>query len=73
MQVNTESMLGCDDELLTADFELPMNDVLQTFGLFVKVETDSLKTNLRQLSRIIDSKRFIEKCQGVLTDYFTKT
>lgn len=46
--------------------------VLQTFSLFIEVETDSFKTNLRKLSRMIDSNRFVEKRQGTLTDYFTK-
>lgn len=46
--------------------------VLQTFSLFIEVETDSFKTNLRKLSRMVDSNRFVEKRQGTLTDYFTK-
>ena len=46
--------------------------VLQTFSLFIEVETDSFKTNLRKLSRMIDSNRFVEKRQGTLTDYFMK-
>lgn len=114
-QVSAETMIECDDDLLTADTELPSDsdilaefrvddkeleealeeddevfidepppkrpsrhelcqaiDVLQTFGLFVEVEMDSFKTNLRKLSRIVDSNRFVEKRQGLLTDYFTK-
>lgn len=46
--------------------------MLQTFSLFIEVETDSFKTNLRKLSRMVNSNRFVEKRQGTLTDYFTK-
>ena len=49
-------------------------DMLQTFSLFVQVEVDinSFKSNVRNISRIIDSNRLVEKRQGVLTDYFSK-
>ena len=46
--------------------------MLQTFSLFSEVDIDSFKSNLRKISRIIDSDRLVEKRQGVLTDYFSK-
>ena len=47
-------------------------DVLRMFSLLVEVDIDSLKSTVRNLSRIIDSDRLVEKGQGVLTDYFSK-
>ena len=48
-------------------------DVLQTFSLFVQVDHDSFKTNIKNISRIVDRDRLVEKRQGLLTDYFSKT
>ena len=110
-EVTTETVIECDDELLTADTELrsdsdilaefrpsddeleedevfieepppkrPSNqdlchaiDVLQTFSLFVRVDHDSFKTKIKNISRIVDRDRLVEKRQGLLTDYFSKT
>ena len=48
-------------------------DVLQTFSLFERVDHDSFKTNIKNISRIVDRDRLVEKRQGLLTDYFSKT
>ena len=48
-------------------------DVLQTFSLIVRVDHDYFKTNIKNISRIVDRDRFVEKRQGLLTDYFSKT
>ena len=48
-------------------------DVLQTFSLFVRVDHDSFKTNIKNISRIVDRDRLVEKRQGLLTYYFSKT
>ena len=104
-------MIECDDELLTADTELPSDadiiaefqsnrnedqededevvtdepppkrpskqelsnamDVLQTFSLFVGVDVDMFKSNIKNISRIIDRDRSVEKRQGLLTHYFS--
>ena len=112
LEVTTETVIECDDELLTADTELTSDsgilaefwpsddeleeddevfieepppkrpskqdlghaiDVLQTFSLFVRVDHDSFKTNIKNISRIVDRDRLVEKRQGLLTDYFSKT
>ena len=46
--------------------------VLQTLSLSVEVYIDSFKSNLRNISRIIDSNRLVEKLEAVLTDFFSK-
>ena len=110
-EVNAKTVIECDDELLTADTELPSDadiiaefqsnrnedqededevvtdepppkrpskqelsnamDVLQTFSLFVGVDVDMFKSNIKNISRIIDRDRSVEKRQGLLTDYFS--
>jgi len=42
------------------------------FSLSVEFDIDSFKSNVRKLSRIIDSSGLVEKHQGVLTDYLSK-
>ena len=113
--VNAEIVIECDDELLTADTELPSDvdiiaefqpnsngdqeqeeddenevvtdepppkrpskqelshamDVLQTFSLFVGVDVNSFKSNIKNISRIIDRDGSAKKHQGLLTDYFS--
>ena len=98
-EVTTETVIECDDELLTADTELTSDsdilaefrpsddeleeddevfieepppkrpskqdlcqaiDLLQTFSLFVLVDHDSFKTNIKNISRIVDSDRLVE-------------
>jgi len=96
LEVTTETVIECDDELLTADTELTSDsdilaefppsdderpskqdlchaiDVLLTFSLFVRVDHDSFKTNIKTILRIVDRDRLLEKRQGLLTDYFQK-
>lgn len=99
-------MIECNDELLTADTELPSDadiaafqpnsnenqdeeedeeeeppprgpsrhklnhavDVLQT--LFERLDFMSFTSNIKNISRIIDRDRSVEKRQGLLTGYF---
>ena len=43
------------------------------WGLSVEVDIDSFTSNIRNISRIIDSNRLVEKRQGILTSYFSKS
>ena len=46
--------------------------VLQTISLFTEVDIDSFKSKIRNISRIIESNRLVEKHYSVLTGYFSK-